>query len=213
MNSFFKAAGIVALLVLLSACNGANQTTDCNNELELMALMTGSFNSAKQAEADTTYFNISLHMYPIWTQEEGHWLYVEQALNSTQDAPYRQRVYHIKEQEDGSIKSSVFTLNNQEDFIGKWQETSYFDQFKPDSLLVERTGCAVIMVPREDGTFKGSTQGKDCVSTIRGASYASSIVNIEKGKITSWDQGFNSNDEQVWGATAGGYIFDKLEQP
>ena len=211
-SSLFSLAGILTFLVIISACQSSQSTTEANNELKLMTLMTGSFNSAQQAERDTTYFNISLHMYPIWTEGEGNWLYVEQALASTQDQPYRQRVYHIEQQEDGSVKSAVYTLKNQEDFIGKWQEASYFDQFSPDSLLVERTGCAVFMVPQDDGSFQGSTQGKDCASTIRGASYATSKVNIEKGKVTSWDQGFNSTDEQVWGATAGAYVFDKLAQ-
>lgn len=33
---------------------------------ELFALMQGSFNSEVQSQVDSTYFNISLHMYPIW---------------------------------------------------------------------------------------------------------------------------------------------------
>ena len=210
-KTLFLLVGALAFCLLFSACN-SDTTNEHSHEQELMSLMTGSFNSAQQAEEDTTYFNISLHMYPIWTSGEGNWLYVEQALASTQDQPYRQRVYHIEAQEDGSVKSSVFTLKNQEDFIGKWQEPGYFDQFTADSLLVKRTGCAVFMVPQEDGSFQGSTRGKACESTIRGASYATSKVTIVKGKVTSWDQGFNSSDEQVWGATAGAYVFD-IQQP
>lgn len=58
---------------------------------ELFTLMQGSFNSAIQAEIDSTYYNISLHMYPIW-EDKGNFLYVEQALTSTPNKPYRQRI-------------------------------------------------------------------------------------------------------------------------
>jgi hypothetical protein len=29
--------------------------------------------------------------------------------------------------------------------------------------------------------------------------------------IISWDRGFDKDDNQVWGAINGGYIFDKIE--
>jgi hypothetical protein len=45
---------------------------------------------------------------------------------------------------------------------------------------------------------------------LRGASYATSKVTIEEGLIISWDQGFNEEDEQVWGAVKGGYEFRGL---
>ena len=195
----------VLSLVIFSACQSAHE----DPEAQLMNLMTGSFDSEAQSISDTTYFNISLHMYPIWEESGENWLYVEQALASTQDRPYRQRVYKIKAQENGILKSSVFTLENQEEFIGKWKTPAFFDQFSPDSLLSRRTGCAVYLSATEAGTYEGSTQGKGCVSTIRGAAYASSKVTVFDNRIESWDQGFNQEGVQVWGATEGGYVFDK----
>jgi len=35
-------------------------------------MMQGSFNSEIQAEIDSTYFNTSLQMYPIWEEKGGY---------------------------------------------------------------------------------------------------------------------------------------------
>uniref|UniRef100_UPI0038D3A63C CpcT/CpeT family chromophore lyase n=1 Tax=Flavobacterium sp. TaxID=239 RepID=UPI0038D3A63C len=52
---------------------------------------------------------------------------------------------------------------------------------------------------------------KTCASELRGASYATSKVTITANQVLSWDQGFDKDDKQVWGATKAGYIFDKLQ--
>ena len=75
-----------------------------------------------------------------------------------------------------------------------------------------RQGCEVVLSRNADGSYEGSTIDKNCKSTLRGASYATSKVRVEKGMITSWDQGFDDKDEQVWGATEGPYIFKTIKQ-
>jgi len=170
--------------------------------------MLGSFDSADQAEEDTTYFDINLEMHPIWTDaEDVKWMYVEQAVSSQKDKPYRQRVYKLTELEDGSFASYVYTLPNEKDFIGKWNDEELFSKLKPTDLI-EREGCEVILKKAGDA-FSGSTVEKNCESDFRGAKYAKSKVTVSKVGIISWDQGFDDKDEQVWGATKGGYVFDK----
>lgn len=209
MRRFIPLSLMLLAAILLVSCSQGKPQEEAK-EIPLIDLMIGSFDSKKQADADSAYYHISLHMYPIWKNREGTWLYVEQALASTQDKPYRQRVYQLTAMADGTIKSSVFTLNDQGRFIGKWQEPGFFNQFSANSLLAERDGCAVIMKRVDANTFEGATVGKNCISTLSGASYATSKVIISSESIESWDQGFNSNDEQVWGAEKGGYVFDKL---
>jgi hypothetical protein len=34
-------------------------------------------------------------------------------------------------------------------------------------------------------------------------------VTLDQGQLLSWDQGFDSENKQVWGATKGGYVFIK----
>lgn len=187
--------------------NAANEKVDTQLN-ELYALMQGSFNSAKQAEADSTYYNISLHMYPIW-EGQGNYLYVEQALNEMQERPYRQRIYEVKRINDSVLSSAVYTIPNDSLWIGKWKTPKAFDSIAPSDLKI-REGCAVLLQRTGDKSFKGATSENACGSTLRGATYAASKVEITANKIESWDQGFDAEGNQVWGAEKGGYIFDKL---
>jgi len=176
----------------------------------LKELMTGSFTSEKQAEADSSYFNISLHMYPIWTKDSADWLYVEQALFEKQEKPYRQRVYKLEVMAENIYKSKVFKLKNDSIFIGKWKNTGFFNQFD-QSILDEKTGCEVILMRIGSNEYQGSTSAENCKSSLRGAAYATSQVNVKPGVVESWDQGFDADGNQVWGATQGGYVFEKIK--
>jgi len=60
---------------------------------------------------------------------------------------------------------------------------------------------------RGDGYYTGSTVGKLCESNLRGAAYATSEVTVKSDRIISWDRGFDNEDNQVWGAEKGGYVF------
>jgi hypothetical protein len=201
----------LSLVALISACSiSKSGNSGSQKEVkDLQSLMLGSYLSKAQSERDTDYFNISLQMYPIWKSHKETWLYVEQAMAAKQDKPYRQRVYQLVKTSGDTYESKVFTLKNEKDAIGKWAQPTWFDQFTPEAILEERTGCEVILKKVNATTFEGSTKDKQCASTLRGASYANSIVRIEQNKIVSWDQGFDASDKQVWGATKGGYIFDK----
>ena len=173
--------------------------------------MTGSFDSNLQASTDDSYYAISLHMYPIWEDRQGTWLYVEQALYSAQDSPYRQRVYKVEQLSGRKFVSHVYELPDPESFIGAYRDPANFNELSPADLI-EREGCAVFLRRQKDGTYSGSTNDQDCSSSLRGASYATSKVTIGDGFIQSWDQGFNAEDEQVWGATEGGYMFFRQDR-
>ena len=177
-------------------------------DFELMkSYMSGTFDSEMQAEEDTSYYNISLEMHPVWEDQEGTWLYVEQALSSKKDKPYRQRLYKLEMPNDSTFVSYIYTLPEPEKFVGKWDDDELFSDLTPEMIEI-REGCEVVMKKRGDG-FAGQTGEKTCGSTLRGATYATSKVTLTKVGIISWDQGFDENDEQVWGAEKGGYIFQK----
>ena len=133
------ATRILSLLCLLFlfACQPEGSAEEAGEEqvdhlTELSSFMTGSFDSHEQAEADTNYFNISLHMVPIWQEKEGeHWMYVEQALAARQDAPYRQRVYRLSQGQGDTLASAVYTLPDPEGAIGAWQTPAVFDSLSP----------------------------------------------------------------------------------
>ena len=210
---FLRLFAPICLAFMLLACRSdANvpppePTSERTAERNALAtMMTGSFSSAAQAEADTTYFDIRLEMVPIWADRtDGPWLYVEQAAASALDEPYRQRVYQLRTDGVG-VRSIVYELPDPMRFAGDWADPNPLVSLSPDSLLL-REGCAVYLEPQSDGTWSGSTAPRACKSVLRGASYATSSVTVHPDRIESWDQGFDSTGVQVWGATEGGYVF------
>jgi len=121
---------------------------------ELFALMQGSFDSKAQAERDSAFYAISLHMHQVWP-ERGHFLYVEQALASMQEKPYRQRIYQLKAEGD-EVASYVYKLPADSMWIGKWREPASFETLTLEDLdLLE--GCEVRLTRLASGHFKGAT--------------------------------------------------------
>jgi hypothetical protein len=184
------------------------------NQIDVLVdYMTGSFSSEEQAKNDSDYFNIELEMVQIWKDRtDGPWIYVEQAVAESKDKPYRQRVYQLKERSDGKIESVVYTIPDPLRFAGDYKNNFPLFRLAADSLT-HKGGCEVVLYRVDAGYFEGSTVGstvdKNCPSDLRGASYATSEVMIDKDKLISWDRGFDENGNQVWGATKGGYIFKK----
>lgn len=176
----------------------------------LTAWMTGSFDSRRQAEADTNYLEIHLQMARIWPERrDAVWLYVEQAAGWALDRPYRKRVYRVSARDEG-YESAVYTLPDPLRFTGASRDLELLEGITPDSLEI-REGCAIHL--RWDGeAFRGSTHEKDCESSLRGARYATSEVRITADLLESWDRGFDEQDEQVWGATEGPYLFRRLQE-
>ncbi|MBK9096529.1 MAG: chromophore lyase CpcT/CpeT [bacterium] len=175
----------------------------------LVDYMVGSFSSKEQAEKDSSYFNIEIEMVQIWEDRtDGPWIYIEQAASETKDQPYRQRVYQIKQRSDGKIESIVYSIPNPLRFAGDYKKEFPLLRLTPDSLLI-KAGCDVVLHRTDDGYFEGGSIDKNCKSDLRGASYATSEVMIDKDKMLTWDRGFDENGNQVWGATKGGYVFIK----
>jgi len=186
---------------------------DNSNDLALLvSYMQGSFSSEEQSKADTNYFDIRLQMKRVWSdRSDAIWLYVEQAVSSKLDKPYRQRVYKVLPPKDGIIESAVFTFPDPLKYAGDWKKDEPLIDLTPADLI-QRVGCSVFLSKVDDGSFVGSTRDKGCESDLRNAKYAMSEVVINKEGMKSWDRGFNDKDEQVWGATKGGYIFKKINE-
>lgn len=208
-------AALTLALALLSACaSGAGgaravETADLDR---LVNMLTGSFSSARQSTEDPENFrDIRLKTVRIWAgRGDGKWLYVEQAAADARDRPYRQRVYRVTADPlAGVLRSEVYEFEGDPmRFAGAWRNPSLFDQITPANLS-RREGCAVILMPASD-FFVGGTSGKECVSTLRGAAYATSEVTISRNGLETWDRGWDTNGAQVWGATAGPYVFDRV---
>jgi hypothetical protein len=172
--------------------------------------LTGHFSSEKQSKTNLQYFEIHLHAARIWKdRKDGPWIYVEQARGDALNEPYRQRVYHVVQQDDGTFASHVFELPNPDKAVGAWKDESLLKDVTPQ-MLVTRAGCTVY-VKYQDGKFVGGTKDHDCKSSLHGASYATSEVTATPEGLRTWDRGYDADGKQVWGAKAGPYVFDRLK--
>lgn len=197
-----------AAALALSACAGLG--TPADPTAELASHLTGYFTSAAQAAADKDYFNIELRIVPAWAgRADGPWLYVEQADARTPDKPYRQRVYRL-EAKDGKYLSHIYEFKGDPmKQAGQWKQPAPLAALTPADLVL-KDGCAVVMERRADGSYSGATVEKACPSVLRGSRYASSKVTLDARLLESWDQGFDADGKQVWGAMKGAYRFVKV---
>lgn len=174
---------------------------------EAVELMTGSFSSKAQATQDPEFFDIRLQMVRIWKTEKGAcWLYVEQAVAQALSKPYRQRIYRISVNPDGTIRSETYTFPEASKFAGAWNQPDLFNTLIPKDLAL-REGCDVILTRKSEKVFEGGTVDKKCSSERGGATYATAQVLMDQKGLVTWDRGFNAEDKQVWGATKAGYKF------
>lgn len=199
-----------ALILLASGC-GRTAPVRAPTPLDILAdWMTGRFSSAAQAHSEDGYYPIDLAMARIWRDRgDGLWLYVEQSLADAK-APYRQRVYRLVHIGGSVFESEVYLLPGDPlVHAGAYRATHPLADLDPTDLT-EKPGCGVILRRMADGSFAGSTLGSQCASRLAGADHATSYVRITRDRLVSWDRGFDREHKQVWGATKGGYVFDKV---
>jgi len=213
----------LALLLPLAACapapdadvpvpgDGPADEGSVDAVAEVARLLTGRFDSSAQAARDPQYFAVQLHACAVTLPAVGeNVVYVEQAMLSAVDAPYRQRLY-VVEQDGDAVVSAVLELDAPEQVIGVCD----FSAADRDRVLSARTatplpGCAVVLQPDGDG-WSGGTVDDACANDYAGATWASTEVRLTETAIESWDRGYDADGQQVWGATAGGYVFDRVE--
>jgi len=192
-------------IVLIGSCMFA-----CSSgSSDVATLLGGHFSSMAQSKADSEYFDVRLHMVRIWpSRSDAIWMYVEQAMESAPCKPYRQRIYRVTEPVPGEVVSQVFEMRDADAFICAWAAPERFDVLEP-TMLTEREGCRITL-RKINGVWCGSTDGQSCLSSLRGATYATSEVRLERQRIETWDRGFDAQGKQVWGARKGAYIFERL---
>lgn len=197
----------LVLAVALAALHTSAQSEKPSLDL-LKRYMVGSFSSGVQSERDTSYLNIELEMRRIWMKDpDGIWLYVEQAMAKKKNEPYRQRIYHLTQQDDSTFISTVCDLDSMHLFIGAYKDVARFNGVRPPDAK-PLPGCDLVLHWRK-GHFIGGTREDHCKNAWGKAVYATSEVNIGPDGMVSWDRGYDATRKQVWGAERGGYEFVK----
>jgi hypothetical protein len=182
--------------------------------IQLAEMMAGSFDNEAQAmRAPDEFLRVRLVMVPIWFhREDGRWLYVEQASSSALDRPYRQRVHRLHRDVEGRLRSDVYTLPGDPlEYAACWERGAPLTGLTPDDLEL-RDGCSITLTRTGPDEFIGATVGRACASSLRGAAYATSEVNLRPGLLISWDRGWDAQGNQAWGATTGGYEFRRTRR-
>lgn len=211
------AATLTAVLVTASCTSQKTPEQSAADATEALATrLVGSYSSSGQAAADPEFRDIRLEMVRIWSdRDDGPWLYIEQAAAGSLEQPYRQRIYRLQASSDptraeGTIESHVFELPGDPLlFAGAWRDPQRFAELRPIDLIA-RNGCTVYLEEASDGSWFGGTDGTNCASSLRGAAYATSEVDIVGDTMRTWDRGFDGDGKQVWGATKGPYEFVRL---
>jgi len=216
----------VFALNLLAACGGESadmpdvyigmDTAGLEQEVDhastVFEWLKGDFDSAEQAREDRSYFAVSLRACETNIRGvDEPVLYVEQAMMTDLNRPYRQRIYRV-ENVDGRVVSHVYGMDDEVNraMIGACDQAQMPELSVDD--IEERTGCAVWLTPDGPERFAGGTEGSLCKSSLSGASYATSEVVLSADTIQSWDQGWSASDQQVWGAVSGPYIFKRTKR-
>ena len=167
----------------------------------------GHFDSSLQAKNDPDYYEIHLQMCTVEAPELGtHVLYVEQAIATSLEKPYRQRLYVVESIGPKTIRSNIYELYEPEAYIGSCSAKDRPIFVANDAK--EKVGCHVDMRFQEQ-KFIGKTEHGVCPSSLRGASFATSEVTISSSILESWDRGYDEEGGQVWGAEKGAYQFRK----
>lgn len=167
--------------------------------------LLGRFDSRRQAEVDPAYFAIEVRTCRVSAPELGERvLYLEQSRVGM--APYRQRIYVVgaEGQAGTDAVSVVYELVDPSRHVGLCEDSPEAS-FAPEDVT-ERVGCAVHLRAEGD-RFVGGTSERQCPSTLMGATYATSEVELRADGFTSWDRGYDDAGRQVWGATEGPYQF------
>ena len=125
------------------------------------------------------------------------------------EPPYRQRVYHVVDAAGGAAETIVFELPGDPlTFAGAWADPTRLNALDP-TLLQPRVGCSVTLRRTGAQQLSGATEGDGCGSTLDGAAWSSSKVTLTPAELQTWDQGFDKDGHQVWGAVKGPYRFVK----
>ena len=202
---------ILAAAAALSAC-ASPPPADPALAQELAVWLTGTFSShAQHLRQRTDFDSFRIVTLPIWLdRDDGPWLYVERARSDSLTLPYRQRVYHLVATGGDAVRSDIFTLPDEPlAWSGAWRRAAPLADLVPEDLI-PRTGCSIALRRASPYHFEGATEGDGCRSQRAAADFATAEVTVTPRHLTIWHRGYDLAGRQIWGATAGPYVFDKL---
>jgi hypothetical protein len=204
------------------APQGGSPPAKIDPDMERIATwMTGDFDTFEQVAADEAagapykHMRAVMHIVPVaicglTCDGAGLAFYVEQAAAEAQDAPYRQRVYLLT-RKDGRLINRIFRIGEPLELAGAYKRPALLARLTPDRLTLDE-GCDLTWTKQDETLFTGGAGlSGTCKSSLRGATHATSRVELRADSITSLDQGFDDAENHKWGPPGGtiGHVFRK----
>ncbi|MBE9030169.1 chromophore lyase CpcT/CpeT [filamentous cyanobacterium LEGE 11480] len=210
---------LVSLAALLTAAPAsANQTAnptitaDLTNQVDrvvqhLEGILTTAERAAQPAKPGkrrAAHVVMTTCRINVPGSKPGHtFLYQEQAIFPRLNQPYRQRILEISPSPlTQTVRSRSFKLTDKTQWVNlcdRAQKTISQRDFPTDI-------CSVFLKATNEG-FIGTTQATGCPANFRGATIIRNRIRLFPNGMQTWDQGFNAQGEQVWGAKGEPYEF------
>lgn len=181
----------------------------------LARLLEGAWSSAEQAARDADYQDIKTVNVRIWAgdpEHSGAWFHTESARATTPDQPYRQNVFNLVAQDDGSINAYQYRVRDPGRFAGSAMRGTPPAGLKVEDLIA-LPGCTLVWRPAEAGVWRGAMRPKACRNNFRGATWMDGSSRVDGATLLTWDRGMGGDDRQMWGPTKGGYEFRRIAPP
>jgi CpeT protein len=207
MKPFF----LLLLIVLGCEPQSIAQKLQASDVKKIALTMAGDYSNETQSNKDTSFSHIQLHIKPIWeSDDDGYWLYAEQAISHKPEKPFSQCVYHIYLQDGQHIVAEIYDIQKAEKYTEAWKYENKLMLLSKDQLSVKRF-CAMHLSAGSKGRYIGSTAGKDCTKAQKENHYFTTDIVIAKKAIVFREREWDENNLQISGPKKGGIIFKKIK--
>lgn len=170
--------------------------------------LSRTMDTTAQAERNARFIGVQMTTCSITVpDQDGTYLYQEQALSSNLETPYRQRFLHIVLNQDATrVESRTFKPSTPELWTGLCEQAEPTAESSDLGSLV----CIVSLRPSALG-YVGTTPDEGCPVNLRGAVRLTNTIVLHQAGMDTWDRGFDATGVQVWGAQTEPYQYRWLE--
>ena len=135
-------------------------------------------------------------------------LYQEQGIVGNLDKPYRQRFLEIvsnKTNDQEVVLSHSYKPDNLAAWVNYCQKT---DKIPIPRATLGNLVCMVTLQPYLN-LYVGKTPPEGCPVNLRGAVKVTNRIFLTEDGMETWDRGYNTQGDRVWGAEDEAYRFFK----
>ncbi len=201
------------LIAIIISCliNNSTQAQTVNHVEEVVSHLVGVMDTSAQAEVNPQRVKVQMTTCKLELKGEvdSIYLYQEQALAEKLNQPYRQRILHLIDLEDGQVESKSYKLTNEKQWIGFCNQPASSRMLNKSDL--GDSVCSVFLRPVIT-IYIGETPPEGCPANVRGAVKITNKIILHKLGMDTFDRGFDAEGNQVWGAVNDSYQFRWLNK-